>query len=177
MEPGQDEIRRTVILTEDDCVAANRLYARRVGLSRPTRTAAITLGLLVMVLGELLDPTVSGLVRAAAVGLLTTLSIIVIFWLYYFHGVPSSARRSWREACGPQHPTDYLMTPDTLSYEQVDCSARMAWSTLTRWSEDPHCLLLFNTKLTFYILPRRDFSDAEIARIEAWAAAAGVQRF
>jgi hypothetical protein len=172
-----NEIRRTVTLTADDVVAAHRLQSRRFGLSRPARRAAISLGLFVVIFEEFRTLTAAGVLYGAWLGLLTTLSVSVIFWLYHFLLLPSSARRHWRETPGLQRPTDLRMTPDTFSFEQVDSSARMAWSTLTRWSEDARSLLLFDTKRTFYILPRRDFGDAARARIIGWLTEAGVPRF
>jgi hypothetical protein len=52
----------------------------------------------------------------------------------------------------------------------------MAWHTLVRWNADQNCLILFNTRVTFYILPRRDLSDENVARIEGWLTQAGVPR-
>lgn len=172
----QDEIRRTVTLTEGDAVAANQLFYRGAPRKPGAMPIPVFLGVMVTTISAIWSTGPSGALRALEAGLLTTFVLYVLKWLRYAIVIPALARKDFRKTAGMREPTDYRITPDRLSYVQEDCSADMALRTLPRWRADDRCLMLHNTRLTFYILPRRDFSDDEVARIESWLTAAGVER-
>jgi hypothetical protein len=176
MGSNGEEIRRTVLLTEQDVVAANRLFARRIRQSRVAWALPVLAGLVTAAIYLERDRRLVGIPYAAGAGLVTAISTYLFVWLYQVAAIPTWARRNYRETPGMRKPADYALTPDTLSYVQEDCSAQMAWHTLVRWNADQNCLILFNTRVTFYILPRRDLSDENVARIEGWLTQAGVPR-
>jgi hypothetical protein len=171
------EIRRTVTLTADDVVAANQLFARRWRSTSAAWAFPVLVGLVVAAIYLQRDLKLVGIIFAAGAGLAAAVSFYLLVWFYQVAVIPASAGRSWRESAGMRKPTDYVLTPDTLSLDQEDSSARRAWPTLTRWSADERCLILYNTPVTFYMLPRRDFSDDEVTRIKAWLMQAGVPRY
>lgn len=177
MNPENEAISRTVALTADDLVAANRLWTNRYRRTRAALAAPVVAGIAVCIL--YLQPRAAawGLYRAAAAGVLAMIVSFLLIGLFYRIAVPIAGRRAWQARDGLQKPADYLLTPRRLSYVQEEDSAQLAWQSLVRWSADERCLILYNTRVTFYILPRRLFSDEEIGRIEGWLAASGVPRY
>jgi hypothetical protein len=177
MDPENEAISRTIALTAEDVVAANRLWTNRYRRTRSALLGPVIAGIAVCIL--YLEPRAAywGLFRAATAGVLAIIASFLLIWIYYLVAVPIAGRRAWQARAGLQKPTDYLLTPKRLSYVQEEDSAQLAWRSLVRWSADERCLILYNTRITFYILPRRLFSDEEVARIEGWLTGSGVPRY
>jgi hypothetical protein len=175
---GEDEIRRSFSLTEQDAVAANLLWARRYQLSRASLTFAGSAGLVMALiwLARAHRPWPEALAVAAGIAVGGALLIKLVSVIVNRAYIPFCARRAYREQAGLHRPVEIVATPDILTVSQQDFFARMPWSELPRWCEDKRALLLFTTRLTFYVLPRREFDEDEIARISAWLRAANVPR-
>jgi hypothetical protein len=174
----QEEEIRHVRLTEQDAVAANLLWARRYQLSRASLTFAGAAGLVMALiwLARAQRPWPEGLAIAAAIAVAGALFIKLVSFLVNLAYIPFCARRAYREQAGLHRPVEIVATPDTLTLSQQDFFARMPWSEQLRWCEDKQALIVFVTRLTFYVLPRRDFDEEEIARITSWLRSANVPR-
>lgn len=176
MEPAENDIARRVALTANDVVAANRLWTRRFRRTPAALAGPVLAGIAVWII-YLQPPRPNALGQAAIAGVLAVIVSFLLIWLFYLVAVPIAGRRAYRTTAGLRLPADYLLTPEGLSYVQEDCAAEMKWCSLVRWTADDRCLLIYNTRVTFYVLPRRLFSHAEVERIGGWLSAAGVPRF
>ena len=172
-----DEIRRTVTLTEQDVIAANRFLAQRLRLCGGGWFYPIVTGFIGGAIWLIENETTSNAGYPLVVGLAAAFAVYLFGWAVEFVSLPSAARRAWRESPGLRRPTDYVLGADRISYLQENASGRMALGELAQWSADERYLLLFNTRMTFYILPKSAFSDEELSRIWSWLDQAGVQRF
>jgi hypothetical protein len=162
MGANDEAIRRNILLTEVDVVAANRLWARRFALSPAAWICPVLTGAIIAALGA---------------GLAAAFAVYILSWVVNFIWIPFGARRSFRETPGVRRPTDYVLGPDRVSYEQENSTGSMALGELVRWSANARYILLFTTRLTFYILPKAALSDEEVSRLSGWLDEAGVRRF
>lgn len=176
---GGDEIRHVVRVTAQDVVAGNLLWARRFQFSRGSLIFSGLYGLVFGLVWLLVTPGPVAAKLPAAAGL--ALAVTLGFKLFIYVGnllyMPFMARRAYREQAALHRPVEILATPDSLTVAQPDLFVRMRWSELLRWCEDGRALILFYNRVSFYILPKRDFDEAEIARIRGWLTAAKVPRY
>jgi hypothetical protein len=177
MGANDEAIRRNILLTEVDVVAANRLWARRFALSPAAWICPVLTGAAVAAIWLARNQTTAGIIAALGAGLAAAFAVYILSWVVNFIWIPFGARRSFRETPGVRRPTDYVLGPDRVSYEQENSTGSMALGELVRWSANARYILLFTTRLTFYILPKAALSDEEVSRLSGWLDEAGVRRF
>jgi hypothetical protein len=153
-----DNATGTFHLTEDDLVAAGRLYSR-IRLGRPrTIVAFLCLWFFSLMLFTFL---VTGRSSPAAIsenpGLIFALSILpfvlVFSWTAWI--IPVMARRNFRQQRSLQGEFGYAWTGETLTVKTEYASFDMPWSHFLRWIEDDKTFLLFESDRLYRVIPKR----------------------
>ena len=167
------EIRLVVQLTEQDVLAADRLWVRRHRTSRFALTSSAFLALTFALVGSLWRLSIGGIVLAALLG--------PIFYVLIIYGsalmAPRITRTIYLNRPGFRLPTTYVAGADGIAIAQEGYSEHFAWHQLPRWVEDDQYLIVFRGGRMYFILPLRDFDDGDAERLRRRLEAAGVPRF
>lgn len=147
-------------LTEDDLVAAGRLYAWS-SLRRPA--IMIRLGILWLVFVIFLGFVAKGSQLfdvtqwSSDLGLVLTVSAapFVAVALITLVLTPIAARRTFRQQRSLQGELSYGWTASALTIGTEYGSFDMPWSHFLRWIEDDRTILLFESDRLYRVIPKR----------------------
>jgi hypothetical protein len=167
------EIRLVVQLTEQDVLAADRLWVRRHRTSRFALTSSAFLAFTFALLACLRGLSITGIALGALLG--------PIFYILIIYGsalmAPRITRQNYLNRAGLRRPTTYIAGADGLAISQEGYSEHFAWHQLPRWGGDDRYLIVFRGGRMYFILPVRAFDEGDAERLRRRLEAAGVPRY
>lgn len=169
----------TVHLSEDDIVAAQRLYSSSFLTRRQTLIRlgliwlATTVFIASMVLGT--DEWASGnrLLISLAIVAGSSVPIWVVLGFMFVQG-PRSARKVYRQQETLRMPIAYSWDDTGLTFTSEFGENRIEWDELHHAVEDEHVILLFEGPRLYRMLPKRVLSAEQLAEVHGQLNANGV---
>lgn len=171
-ETGPAEVAVTFTPTVDDLVAAYQRHHWALFRGRKTRVAlAVSLSVVAIALGVLIedDPVATAAILLASLigGLL--LPSTMIRWR-----VPVVARRIYAQQRGLHDEIHVAADAAGIAARSARMEGQTPWSHYLRWREDRRVILLYQSDALFQFVPKRALSEAQVATLRGFAAAAGV---
>lgn len=152
-------------LTADDMVHAARLFAlaslrRRKTLVGLAIVFVCALVLMSAIAGVLFPPNPERLARFWPLILLASIFPFVLVLLLGLVVNPILARRIYRQQRSLQGEIALTWTVDKLEFDSEYGQFAMPWSHFTRWAEDKHSFVLFESDRLYRIIPKRVLDPA-----------------
>jgi hypothetical protein len=150
-----------VRITPDDLVAAHRLaHPRRVAHAASAWSLAVVGMLLAVVAPVDMQPWLTGCVALIVGGELARIAVDRI-------ALPRRAARLHRQHSALHEPIDARVTDGGMEIATPTSTSRLPWSHVRRWHEGTGHMVLMQTDQLFVVLPKRDFSRADIDALRA----------
>jgi hypothetical protein len=167
----------TLTLTLDDFAAAQRLFVR-------TRKVGPIICLVAFV--AMLAFSGFSLKAALAGGSSSDVSAAAFFfayagffgWLLYQQrwGMPFGTRKAFRQQKALQGPITMAWSADGYVMESERGRWVAPWRDYVGWAEDKSTLIALQTDRLFNLVPKRFFSEAELAEMRSYLEASGIKR-
>jgi hypothetical protein len=169
----------TVLISLDDFLAANRLFAKT---RRQRRMLAIVLTIFaVVVLAEAIGPAVMsgrptfGTIVASAI---TTLIFVFALWLAAQIIprliAPHLAKRRYAQLHLADDPITLLASEDGCTITTSTSRSFVDWSRFYGWIEDSHVLLLMRSENSYHIVPKGQVNPDSLDNFKRQIIAANV---
>jgi len=169
----------TVHLSEDDIVAAQRLYSSSFLTRRQTLIRlgliwlATTIFIASMVLGT--DEWAGGNRLLISLGIVVGSSVPIWAVLaFMFVQGPRSARKVYRQQETLRMPIAYSWDDEALTFTSEFGENRIEWAELHHAVEDDRVMLLFEGPRLYRMLPKRVLSAEQLAEVRGHLNANGV---
>jgi hypothetical protein len=151
-------------LSEDDLVAAyRRWHVRSWQTPKSLGQSALAFAIVwLLVIGaNIMKSGYEGAIADATlfVGLLVLLMPAVFLFGHWYMGW--YGRRFFRKTSLLQEPCTTGWSEEGLHFFSASCENKVGWSGFDSWAEDPVGFQFFLSKMQFYVLPRRAFSDEQ----------------
>lgn len=171
----QDEF--TVIVDEDDFIAAFRPKGRPRRLAVLVLLLALMLALLIVALLIRFPEARSAFVGSPIIIGLTGAAILAAsLVLLLLCAAPGLRRRAAHSALndhpGMRDPIHYAFDPEQFVMRSTYTQARYPWAQLWDWRECERVLIVMPTPRNFYLLPKRDVDPAVLERLRDYLARA-----
>jgi hypothetical protein len=106
------------------------------------------------------SPSPQPLFSSLILPLIPWLTIFIVIWVSVFVALRRAPRRAWEG-----QPREHLVKRWQISNECVvidmgDSKSEMKWSVFLKYVETPTLFLLYSSKFSFYMVPKRAFADA-----------------
>ncbi|KFC65416.1 hypothetical protein FF80_02823 [Devosia sp. LC5] len=166
----------TVALTEDDAVAAQRLYGTSFLLRRSTllRFGAMWLFLLIALIAISLGTDGAGTIPfIGIIILIAVLPICIIVGITLIQG-PRAARQAFAAQKTLRAPVDYSWSPEGLSFSSEYGENLVPWAHLHSWLENDKIILLFEGPRIYRMLPKRLLSADQLVQLREYLASSGI---
>ena len=141
-------------ISEDDYIAAQRLFRRKVGKLYFLATAVIVLiGLVAMVFGWREHQwwlLCGGLIYAS-----------MPWWWFELIG-QRSLRRNYRQYPAMHEIQTVQLRDDAVLMRSYLGETRLTWAMMTQWCEDANFVLLYLQPRMFFIIPKRADADGQL---------------
>lgn len=166
-----DEI--SVILDEEDFIAAYRVPLKRRRASLLVLVLAMMIALLITALlirfpearlAFIQSPLIAAL--SGAVVLAATLVLLLLV------SAPALRRRAARSTLddhpGMRDPVQYTFDPEHFAARSTYSQARYPWAQLWDWRECDRVVIIFPTPRNFYVIPKRAVDPEAMARLRSY---------
>ena len=95
---------------------------------------------------------------------------LAYFAVFFFVALPWQATRHFRQNRFLAHATEYRIDETGLHAQSDLGTTEIPWDHLHKWKENRRLILLYPTDATYFLFPRRLFTDAEWEEFRALAA-------
>lgn len=169
----------TVHLSEDDIVAAQRLYSSSFLTRRQTliRLGLIWLATTIFIASMMLgtDEWAGGNRLLISLGIVVGASVPIWAVLaFMFVQGPRSARKVYRQQETLRMPIAYSWDDEALTFSSEFGENRIEWAELHHAVEDERVMLLFEGPRLYRMLPKRVLSAEQLAEVHGHLNANGV---
>ena len=169
----------TVHLSEDDIVAAQRLYSSSFLTRRQTliRLGLIWLATTIFIASMMLgtDEWAGGNRLLISLGIVVGASVPIWAVLaFMFVQGPRSARKVYRQQETLRMPIAYSWDDEALTFTSEFGENRIEWAELHHAVEDDRVMLLFEGPRLYRMLPKRVLSAEQLAEVHGHLNANGV---
>lgn len=147
-------------LTEDDMVRAARLYTL-ASLRRPKTIVSLAVTFLLCLLlmawlgGVIFPLNMDRLAQEWPTVLGAGVFPFVLVFAVIFIGNPTLARRTFRQQRSLHGEVGLTWTAERLEFDSEYGQFAMPWSHFTRFGEDKHTFVLFESDRLYRIIPKR----------------------
>ena len=147
-------------LTEDDMVRAARLYTL-VSLRRPKTIISLAIAFVLCLLlmawlgGTIFPLNMDRLAREWPTVLGAGVFPFVLVFVVILVGNPMLARRTFRQQRSLHGEVGLSWTEERLEFDSEYGRFAMPWSHFTRFGEDKHTFVLFESDRLYRIIPKR----------------------
>jgi hypothetical protein len=94
--------------------------------------------------------------------------VLLSVWMHFI-GIPRGVRRRFQQRKALQRPYTVDWNDEKLTVDGEDVHAGIKWADFIRWREDGELILIYSSRMSFRILPKRTFPDqssiAELSRL------------
>jgi hypothetical protein len=170
----------TVVLDEEDLLAAFRLLGRRPK-SRPVLLVAALLAALIVALLVAFPEARQDFARSPLLaGLLGAVILVASLLFALIAALPwllrKAARRTLVEHAGMADPITFRFDVQTFTNTTIYSRADYPWAKLYGWREDDRILLVLLTRQLFYAVPKAKIDPAQLTALREALVAGRVQQ-
>lgn len=174
----------TIHLGFDDYLAANWLQVRRRWIWRGTFRFLLLLTPIYAGIGVVTDGLAQGSLRGLTltaflsklgVGFCLACAVLAGLALYWLWCIPRSAKKLYSQNPSANTPYQFSFNSSGLKTIGKFQTADLPWSHIHSWLESNNLILLQQTPLTFFCLPKSQLGDENVTELKSVLVSAAVK--
>ncbi len=175
-EPRQDDQRRIELvyeLTPQDLLYAMRLHFRqhirsRTAIIRLVALWALAVAACGLILASVVD-TNDAIVSILSFAIIVPFAIVGIPFLIVYALGGRAARKTYREQKTLHKPVHLSWSEDGVHFSSDFGEARLQWTDFLKARQDRHCILLYESRRLYRLIPTRILADNQLRKLQSLA--------